>query len=57
MTISKIPVLLGQGIALLGKINQSVKRENAEVSLFPNEFVQVKYNLNYDSLDRWNNER
>ena len=47
MTITKAPVLLGEGIPLFGKINQSVKLENAEATAFPNEFIQIKYDVNY----------
>ena len=47
MTITKAPVLLGEGLPLFGKINQSVKLENSEVSAFPNDFTQVKYSVNY----------
>jgi dihydrofolate reductase len=47
MTITKAPVLLGEGIPLFGKINQSVKLENAKAAAFPNEFIQVKYSVNY----------
>ena len=47
MTITKAPVLLGGGIPLFGKINTSVKLENAKASIFPNDFIQVKYNVNY----------
>jgi dihydrofolate reductase len=47
MTITKAPVLLGEGLPLFGKINQSVKLENPEVSAFPNDFTQVKYSVNY----------
>jgi len=47
MTITKIPVLLGEGIPLFGKINKKVKLENAKASAFPNDFIQVKYSVNY----------
>ena len=47
MIITKVPVLLGEGIPLFGKINQSVKLENAKAAAFPNEFIQVKYSVNY----------
>jgi len=47
MTITKAPVLLGDGIPLFGKINQSVELENAKAIAFPNDFTQVKYNVNY----------
>lgn len=47
MTITKAPVLLGEGIPLFGKINQNVKLKNAEATAFPNEFIQIKYDVNY----------
>ncbi len=47
MTITKVPVLLGEGIPLFGKINKSIKLENAKASAFPNDFIQVKYSVNY----------
>ena len=47
MIITKVPVLLGEGIPLFGKINQIIKLENAKASVFPNDFVQVKYSVNY----------
>jgi dihydrofolate reductase len=47
MIITKAPVILGQGIPLFGKINNSIKLENAESITFPNDFIQVKYCVNY----------
>lgn len=47
MTITKAPILLGEGIPLFGKINKNVKLENAKASAFPNDFIQVKYSVNY----------
>ena len=47
MSITKVPVLLGEGIPLFGKINKSVKLESAKASAFSYDFIQVKYNVNY----------
>ena len=47
MTITKAPVLLGEGIPLFGKINKSVKLENAKSTAFSNDFIQIKYGVNY----------
>lgn len=47
MTITKAPVLLGKGVPLFGKINHSVKLENAKAVAFSNDFTQVKYCVNY----------
>ncbi len=45
--ITRIPVLLGEGIPLFGKIKQRVKLENSSAIVFSNEFVQVKYRVSY----------
>ena len=45
--ITKAPVLLGEGIPLFGKIDQRVKLKNAKAAAFPNEFIQIKYSVNY----------
>lgn len=47
MTITQAPVILGEGIPLFGKINPSVKLENASSIAFPNDFAQVRYSVNY----------
>lgn len=47
MTITKAPVLLGEGIPLFGKIHSSIRLENSQASAFPNNFIQVKYRVNY----------
>lgn len=47
MIITKVPVLLGEGIPLFGKINRRVKLGNARATAFQNDFVQVKYSVNY----------
>ena len=47
ITITKAPVLLGDGIPLFGKINKSVKLENVKALVFPNDFIQVRYSVNY----------
>ncbi len=47
ITITKAPILLGEGIALFGKITDSVKLENSESIAFANGFIQVKYSVNY----------
>jgi|TARA_B110000908_G_scaffold134570_1_gene159096 dihydrofolate reductase len=45
MTITQVPVLLGDGIPLFGKINRQIKLENPVVVAFPNDMVQVKYRV------------
>lgn len=47
MTITKAPVILGEGIPLFGKINNKIKLINSEAIGFPNNFIQVKYGVNY----------
>ncbi len=47
MIITKVPVLLGEGVPLFGKINSLINLENADASAFPNDFIQIKYDVNY----------
>lgn len=47
MTITKAPVLLGDGIPLFGKVRIRIKLENSQVIAFPNDFIQVKYSVSY----------
>jgi dihydrofolate reductase len=47
MIITKAPLLLGEGIPLFGKIKNSVKLNNAKATVYKNEFIQIKYDVNY----------
>ena len=47
MTITRTPVLLGEGIPLFGKTGKDIKLEQAEAIAYPNDFIQVKYKVNY----------
>lgn len=47
MTITLIPVLLGQGKSLFGTTTQDIKLEETEATAFPNDFVQVQYKVSY----------
>jgi dihydrofolate reductase len=47
MTITKAPILLGEGLPLFGKIEQAVKLESAESKAYANDFIQVKYTVDY----------
>jgi len=47
MTITRAPLLLGDGIPLFGKTHHKVKLEDAKSIAFPNDFIQVKYQVNY----------
>lgn len=46
--ITKVPVLLGEGIPLFGKTLKDIKLGKARASAFANDFVQVKYSVNYE---------
>ena len=46
--ITKVPILLGEGIPLFGKTLKDIKLEKAKASAFANDFVQVKYLVNYE---------
>lgn len=48
MTITRAPILLGDGIPLFGKQNKSIKLQNAQSIAYPNDFVQVKYTVSYE---------
>lgn len=47
MTITRVPILLGQGKPLFGKTIQDIKLEYAEAIAFPNDFIQVHYKVSY----------
>jgi len=47
MTITRTPVLLGEGIPLFGKTAKDIKLEQAQAIAFANDFVQEKYIVNY----------
>lgn len=48
MTIARVPILLGAGIPLFTTLGKEVKLSEAETTAYPNDFVQVKYTLNYE---------
>jgi dihydrofolate reductase len=48
ITLTQIPVLLGQGISLFGKNNAGIQLEEATAIAFPNDFVQIKYQVKYN---------
>jgi len=45
MTITQVPVLLGDGVPFFGNLNRHVSLEKPEVLAFPNDFIQVKYTV------------
>ena len=47
MTITQVPVLLGEGVPLFGKIDSVINLENAEASAYPNGYIQIKYDVKY----------
>lgn len=47
MTITQAPILLGAGKPLFGETNQKIKLENGQATAFPNDYIQVKYEVNY----------
>ncbi|WP_299488332.1 dihydrofolate reductase family protein [Acaryochloris sp. IP29b_bin.137] len=47
ITITQAPILLGAGTSLFGKIFKKIKLERAEATAYPNDFIQIKYQVNY----------
>ena len=47
ITITKAPILLGEGKSLFGKTFKDIKLEEAKTTAFPNDFIQIKYKVNY----------
>ena len=43
MTITTIPILIGEGLSLFGKLEEDVKLELIKSESFKNGFVQSKY--------------
>jgi len=47
MTITKAPIILGKGLPLFGELSKSIKLINSEATVFPNDFIQEKFGVNY----------
>ena len=47
ITISRAPVILGEGIPLFGKTEHPIQLIEAKAKAYPNDFVQVRYNVHY----------
>lgn len=47
ITITKVPVILGGGIPLFGKLERAVQLREASAIVFPNDYIQMKYAVNY----------
>lgn len=43
--VTQIPILLGGGLPLIGNIGRQIKLENAEATVFANDFIQWKYRI------------
>ena len=47
MTLTQAPVLLGSGIPLFGKLSKQIELEDARATVFPNNFIEIKYKVKY----------
>ena len=47
MTITRAPILLGEGISLFGKTAKNIKLEKTQATAFANDFIQEKFVVNY----------
>jgi len=47
LTITRIPVLLGQGLPLFGPLGKDVRLDHVETRAFDNGFVQSKYRIGH----------
>lgn len=47
ITITQVPILIGEGKPLFSNTQQDIKLENAEAKVFPNDFIQTHYQVNY----------
>ena len=43
--VTQVPILLGDGLPLFGKIGSHIKLGNAEATVFSNDFIQWKYSI------------
>lgn len=47
ITVTQAPVLLGEGKPLFGQILKQTNLTNAQATAYPNDFIQVKYCVEY----------
>ncbi|WP_299493891.1 dihydrofolate reductase family protein [uncultured Shewanella sp.] len=47
MIITQAPILLGKGVPLFGEMSQAITLKKAKVKAFPNDFIQVSYQVEY----------
>lgn len=45
LTITRIPILLGQGLPLFGELDHDIRLEQVQTTAYPNGFVQSVYKL------------
>lgn len=45
MTITLVPIILGQGIRLFGNIDRSVRLVQSQAEAYTNDFIQLRYYL------------
>ena len=45
LTITRIPILIGDGIRLFGRLDRDIRFQHVETKTYPSGFVQSKYRL------------
>lgn len=45
ITLTKAPILLGEGIPLFGNLSHQIKLRHLAAEVFPNDFVQMNYEI------------
>lgn len=48
LCITQVPVLIGQGKPLFGPTFKDIKLQQPKVTVYPNDYVQFSYRVNYD---------
>ena len=48
LTLTQVPILIGKGIPLFSELTKDVALENAQAKAFPNDYIQLKYQVNYN---------
>ena len=46
--VTQLPILLGEGLPLYGKLSKHIRLSKAEATAFPNDFVQIRYQVEKD---------
>ncbi|WP_455221017.1 dihydrofolate reductase family protein [Kaarinaea lacus] len=49
MTITRIPVIIGEGISLFGAVDHDIKLQHIETRQYPNGYVQSRYKVSRHS--------